>query len=120
VEIPILRLGDVLVATVQGASSDGDLRALHAALLGQIARLRPRGVVVDVTALDVVDSFACRTLSQLAQVIKLRGARTVVVGLQPEVAMSMVQMGLTLGEVPTALDLEDGVACLDQAAPERP
>jgi rsbT antagonist protein RsbS len=67
-----------------------------------------------VTALDVMDSFASRTLRDLAHVIRLRGAETIIVGIQPEVAFTMVQMGLSLEGVTTALDLEEGLALLDQ------
>jgi rsbT antagonist protein RsbS len=74
---------------------------------------------VDVTVLDVMDSFAVRTLSTLAQMITLRGAETVIVGIQPEVAFAMVQLGLTLGGVSTALDLEEGLAYLNERAKAR-
>jgi rsbT antagonist protein RsbS len=117
VEVPILKQGGVLIATIQGSPTDVDLLRLRTALLDQVVRARSRGVVVDVTALDVMDSFASRTLSELAQMIRLRGARTVIVGIQPEVAFAMVQMGLTLEDVPTALDLEEGIADLGQASP---
>jgi rsbT antagonist protein RsbS len=70
-------------------------------------------VIVDVTAVDVMDSFACRTLRDVAMMIALRGAETVVVGIQPEVAFSMVQLGSTLEGVVTALDLEEGLAYLE-------
>ncbi len=115
-EVPILRQGPYLIATVQGSPTDADLLDLRTALAQRVVRLRSRGVVVDVTALDVMDSFASRTLGELAQMIRLRGARTVIVGIQPEVAFAMVQMGLTLEEVPTALDLEEGLAWLDREA----
>lgn len=70
------------------------------------------GVIVDVTVLDVMDSFATRTMRSLAHMLKLRGAETVIVGIQPEVAFAMVQLGLTLEDVVTALDLEEGLAYL--------
>ncbi len=73
-------------------------------------------MIVDVTALDVMDSFAVRTISALADMIKLRGAETVIVGIQPEVAFAMVQLGLTLSAVATALDLEEGLLFLNQHA----
>jgi rsbT antagonist protein RsbS len=69
---------------------------------------------VDVTVLDVMDSFASRTLRDLAHMTRLRGAETVIVGIQPEVAFAMVQLGLTLEGVDTALDLEEGLAFLDK------
>jgi len=69
-------------------------------------------VIVDVTVLDVLDSFACRTLSGIAHMTRLRGAQTVIVGIQPDVAFAMVQMGLRLEGVATTLDLEEGLALL--------
>jgi rsbT antagonist protein RsbS len=87
---------------------------LRDGLVDRVGRFRSRGVIVDVTALDVMDSFAVRTLSSLAHMIKLRGAETVIVGIQPEVAFAMVQLGLSLAGVATALDLEEGLAFLDR------
>src|SRR2546430_11060479 len=75
---------------------------------------RSRAVVVDIAAMDVMDSFASRTLREIALMIRLRGAETVIVGIQPEVAFAMVQLGLTLEGVGTALDLEEGLAFLNQ------
>ena len=80
----------------------------------KVGRFRSRGVILDVTVLDVMDSFAVRTLNSMAKMLTLRGAETVIVGIQPEVAFAMVQLGLTLGGVATALDLEEGLAYLDQ------
>jgi rsbT antagonist protein RsbS len=76
--------------------------------------MRSRGVIIDVTVLEVLDSFACRVLRDLANMIKLRGAEPVIVGIQPDVAFAMVQLGLSLEGVVTALDLEEGLAYLDQ------
>jgi rsbT antagonist protein RsbS len=112
--VPILKQGQYLIASIQAALSDADLLKLRDALTEQVGTYRSRGVIVDVTALDVMDSFACRTLSDLANMIKLRGAETVIVGIQPEVAFSMVQLGLKLEDVATALDLEEGLAYLDR------
>jgi len=114
VEVPILKQGDFLIATIQSALTDSDLLHLRTALVQQVVRLRSKGVIVDVTALDVMDSFATRTVRDLAHMIKLRGAATVIVGIQPEVALSMVQLGLTLEGVATALDLEEGLAYLSR------
>lgn len=110
--VPILKQGDVLIASIQAALSDRDLAALRDELADRVGRLRIRGVVVDVTALDVLDSFASRTIRGIAYITKLRGADTVVVGIQPEVAFAMVQLGLTLDGVTTALDLEEGLEAL--------
>ena len=110
--IPILKQGDFLIASVQPAFSDQDLVLLREDLVGQVAKYRAKGVIVDVTALEVMDSFATRTLRDLAQSIRLRGAETVIVGIQPEVAFAMVQLGLDFGKVSTALDLEEGLVLL--------
>jgi rsbT antagonist protein RsbS len=112
VAVPILKQGDVLVASIQVALSDQDLVQLRDDLADQIGRLRSRGVVIDVTSLDVLDSFATRTLRSIAYTARLRGATTVVVGIQPDVAFAMVQLGLSLEGVATALDLEEGLAHL--------
>jgi rsbT antagonist protein RsbS len=114
--VPLLKQGQYLIASIQSSLSDADLIRLRDDVLEQVARHRSRGVIVDVTVLDVMDSFAVRTLNALAQMITLRGAETVIVGIQPEVAFAMVQLGLTLGGVATALDLEEGLAYLDARA----
>lgn len=115
-EVPILKQGHFLIATIQAALSDADLLQLRRALVERVVRFRSRGVIVDVTALDVMDSFATRTLRDITLMIRLRGANTVIVGIQPEVAFAMVQLGLTLEGVATALDLEEGLAHLEQRA----
>jgi rsbT antagonist protein RsbS len=112
VPVPVLKQGEVLIASIQAALSDGDLHQLRDDLADRVGSFRSRGVVIDVTALDVLDSFATRTIRSIAQTARLRGAETVVVGIQPEVAFAMVQLGLTLEGVPTALDLEEGLALL--------
>jgi rsbT antagonist protein RsbS len=108
--VPILRQGDVLIASIQVAQTDADLLALCEDLANRVGELRVRGVVIDVTALDVLDSFATRTLRTIAYTSKLRGAKTVIVGIQPDVAFAMVQLGLELGGVSTALDLDEALA----------
>jgi rsbT antagonist protein RsbS len=112
--VPILKQAQYLIATIQSALSDEDLLA---ALVEKVGKFRSRGVIVDVTALDVLDSFASRTLRDIAHIIRLRGAETVIVGVQPEVAFAMVQLGITLEKVSTALDLEEGLAYLDKKLP---
>jgi len=116
VAVPILKQGAYLIASVQSALTDADLLELRNALVEMVGRYRSRGVIVDVTAMDVMDSFASRTLRDIAHMIRLRGAETVIVGIQPEVAFTMVQLGLTLEGVATALDLEEGLAFLDRGS----
>jgi len=116
VQVPILKQGHVLIATIQAALTDADLLELRSGLFQQVVRYRSSGVIVDVTAMDVMDSFASRTLLEISRMIRLRGADTVIVGIQPEVAFAMVQLGVTLEDIPTALDLEEGLAYLQQTS----
>ena len=110
--IPILKQGDVLIASLQSAPTDQDLVQLRDELAEKVGRLRSRGVVIDVSVVDVMDSFATRTLRGIAQTTRLRGAETVIVGVQPDVAFAMVQLGLTLDGIATAIDFEEGVELL--------
>ncbi|TMJ11473.1 MAG: STAS domain-containing protein [Bacillati bacterium ANGP1] len=112
-KVSILKQRDYLVASIQAALTDEDLKNLRDALVAQVGEHRSRGVIIDVAALDVMDSFAVRTLRDLAQMTRLRGAETVIVGLQPEVAFAMTQLGLRLEGVTAALDLDGGLAHLD-------
>ena len=112
--VPILKQGDYLIASIQTALSDSDMLELRDDLLERAGTLRSKGIIVDVTALDVMDSFASRSLRAIAHMANLRGARTVMVGIQPEVAFAMVQLGLNLEGVHTALDLEEGLSFLDR------
>ena len=114
-EVPILKQGNFLIASIQAALTDSDLRRLQEKLVGEVRRHRAHGVVIDVTVLDVMDSFAVRTLRSIATMIRLLGARVVIVGIQPEIALSMVQLGLTLEDTMTSLDLEGGLAMLKAA-----
>jgi rsbT antagonist protein RsbS len=114
VAVPILKQGDYLIASIQTALSDSDMLELRDDLLERAGTLRSKGIIVDVTALDVMDSFASRSLRAIAHMANLRGARTVMVGIQPEVAFAMVQLGLNLEGVHTALDLEEGLSFLDR------
>ncbi len=112
--VPILKQRDYLIASVQSVLSDPDLEQLRDDLAERIGLYRSRGVIIDVTVLDVIDSFATRTLRAIAHMLRLRGAETVIVGIQPEVAFTMVQLSLTLEGIGTALDLEEGLAYLDE------
>jgi len=113
-EVPILKQGNYLIATIQAALTDADLAQLRDALVTRVARFRSLGVILDVTVLDVMDSYATRTVRDITYMIRLRGAETVIVGIQPEVAFAMVQLGTKLEGVATALDLEEGLLYLDR------
>src|SRR6266567_1398080 len=110
--VPILKQGAVLIATVQAALTDSDTEKLREDLMERVSQFRAQGIVVDVTAIDVMDSFAARSLRTIAHMTRLRGAATVIVGIQAEVAFAMVQLGMSLEDVHTALDLEEGLAFL--------
>jgi rsbT antagonist protein RsbS len=112
VPVPVLKQGGYLIASIQAALTDSDLARLEVDLMADIGRHRSRGVIIDVTALDVLDSFATRSLRNIAHMTRLRGAQTVLVGIQPEVAFAMVQLGANLEDVHTALDLEEALAFL--------
>jgi rsbT antagonist protein RsbS len=120
VRVPILKQGGYLIASIQSALSDEELLQLRDDLVEQVGRYRSRGAIVDVTVLDVMDSFAVRTLRTIAHMIRLRGAQTVIVGIQPDVAFAMVQLGLTLEDVATVLDLDEGLAYLHRASKPEP
>jgi rsbT antagonist protein RsbS len=112
--VPILKQGPILIASVQAALTDSDTEQLRHDLMDRVSRYRAQGIIVDVTAIDVMDSFAARSLQTIAHMTRLRGADTVIVGLQPEVAFAMVQLGLMFDDMYTALDLEEGLALLNR------
>ncbi|CAN5305447.1 STAS domain-containing protein [soil metagenome] len=110
--VSILKQGAYLIASVQSALTDTEVIELRDSILARVAKYRSTGVIVDVAALDIIDSFAARSLSTVARTNRLRGAKTVVVGIQPEVAVAMSQFGLRLDDAYTALDLEAGIQLL--------
>jgi rsbT antagonist protein RsbS len=109
--VSILSQGSCLIASIHTALDDSQLTRFQRDLIVRIGTQRARGVIIDVAALDVLDSFASRTLRDIARMSRLRGAETVIVGIAPELAVSMVRLGLRL-DLPTALDLEEGLAYL--------
>jgi rsbT antagonist protein RsbS len=113
--VPILKQGHLLIATLQATLTDKDWLEFQTELTRLVGVHRSRGVILDVTVLDVLDSFATKSLRNIAEMVKLRGARSVVVGIHPDVAFTMVQLGLTLHGIETGIDLEDGLAVLRTA-----
>jgi rsbT antagonist protein RsbS len=113
--VAILTQRDYLLATIQGDLSDEEVLALRDDLAEQVGRHRARAIIIDVTGFDVIDSFVARSLRDLAVTARLRGAQTVVVGIQPDVAIAMVQFRLDLHPLLTALDLDEALALLDGA-----
>jgi rsbT antagonist protein RsbS len=111
--VSILRQGDFLIASVHAALDDTELMKFQQDLVEQIGSSRASGVIIDIAALDVLDSFGSNSLRDLTKMAKLRGATTVIVGIQPEVAFAIVKLGMTL-DIHTALDLEEGLELLEQ------
>jgi rsbT antagonist protein RsbS len=111
--VSILRQGQYLIASIHTALDDSEMVRFREDLVEQIGRHRSRGVIIDVAALDVLDSFGTRTLRTIGEMARLRGATTVIVGIQPDVAFAMVSLGMGTGNVASALDLEEGLAYLD-------
>lgn len=116
--VAILKQGDYLIASIQSDLTDAQVLALRDVLSDRIGRTRARGIIVDVAALDVIDSFVARSLGSIAIMARLRGAETVIVGIQPDVAIAMVQFDLNLEPLRTALDLDEALTILGQRAQE--
>jgi rsbT antagonist protein RsbS len=114
VSVAILRQGDYLIASIQSDLSDQEVLALRDDLAERVGRSRATGIVVDVAALDVIDSFVARSLRSIAVTARLRGANTVIVGIQPDVAVAMIQFRLNLAPLHAALDLDEALALLDR------
>ncbi|MFH8487016.1 STAS domain-containing protein [Streptomyces longisporoflavus] len=113
--VPILRIGEVLVVSIQFDLEDQTVLRLQEDLAEQIVRRAARGVIIDITALEIVDSFVGRMLATIAEISRMLDAETVVVGMRPAVAITLVELGLSLGGVSTALDLEKGLARLGRS-----
>ncbi|MDF3982551.1 STAS domain-containing protein [Luteibacter sp. PPL201] len=110
--IPILRMGEFLLVTIQVDMHDQLALALQDDLSERISRTSARGVLLDISALDIVDSFIGRMISTISGLSKIMDAETVVVGMQPAVAITLVELGLTMPGVLTALDVERGMNLL--------
>jgi rsbT antagonist protein RsbS len=117
VSVAILPQGDYLVAVVQADLTDRQVLALRDELTERVGLQRLRGIIVDVSALDVIDSFVARSLHSIAIATRLRGARTVVIGIQPDVAIAMAHFNLRLEPLETVLDLQEAYALLDHNSP---
>lgn len=114
--VAILRQGDHLIASIQSDLSDSEILRFRDELAERVGRERARGVIVDVSALDVIDSFVARSLQSLAAIARLRGAETVIVGIRPDIAIALVQFNLDLRPLKTAHDLDEARAVLERAA----
>lgn len=117
--IPILRMGEFLIVSIQVDMHDRLAMSLQDDLTSRIAETGARGVLIDISTLDMVDSFIGRMISNIAAMSRVLDAETVVVGMQPAVAITLVELGLTLSGVRTALDVEKGMALLRAAMGRR-
>ena len=113
--VPVLRMGPYLLVTIQVDMHDRLALALQDDLTSQIQATGAHGVLIDISALDVVDSFIGRTLGNIASMARVLDAQTVVTGMRPAVAITLVELGLSLKGVRTALDVEKGMALLQRA-----
>jgi rsbT antagonist protein RsbS len=116
--IPILRMGATLLVTIQVDMQDQTALALQDDLADRIAKTGATGVMIDISALEIVDSFVGRMLASISGIARILSATTVVVGMQPAVAITLVELGLSLEGVKTALDVERGMALLERARRE--
>jgi rsbT antagonist protein RsbS len=116
--IPILRMGDTLLVTIQVDMQDQTALALQDDLADRIAKTGASGVMIDISALEIVDSFVGRMLASISGIARILSATTVVVGMQPAVAITLVELGLSLEGVKTALNVERGLALLRRAREE--
>lgn len=114
--IPILRMGDLLLITIQIDMHDQIALALQDDLTTQIERTNAKGVLIDISSLEMVDSFIGRMISNISSMASVLDARTVVVGMQPAVAITLVELGLSLKGVLTALNVERGMALLNKGS----
>ncbi|MEU3858699.1 STAS domain-containing protein [Streptomyces sp. NPDC028722] len=113
-QVPVLALGDVLLVSLQGELHDGMAEQLQHDITSRIATSRATGVVLDISGVDIVDSFLGRVLAEIASTARLLAARTVLAGMRPAVAITLVELGLTLPGLVTALDVDRAMELLSQ------
>lgn len=112
--VPIMRVKDTLLVTLQGDLDDATVVSVEQRLTREVARTRATGMLIDVSALEIVDSFIARVLARLVGMIRLLGAQAAVVGIQPAVAITLVELGVPMGHLDTALNAEQGLALLER------
>ncbi|MEU8266504.1 STAS domain-containing protein [Sphaerisporangium sp. NPDC049002] len=117
--VPILKIGDILLVSIQGDLDDQAVLTLQEDLADRVVETGAVGVIIDITAVEIVDSFVGRMLSTIAGMSRMLDAETIVVGMRPAVAITLVELGLSLGGLRTALDLEKGIALLSRHTSSR-
>lgn len=110
--IPVMRIGDTLLVSLQGDLDDATVIRIEQRLTEEVARTRAGGMLIDVSGLSVVDSFIARVLARVVAMIQLLGAQAAIVGIQPAVAITLVELGVPMGHLNTALNAEQGLALL--------
>ncbi|MFD9789791.1 STAS domain-containing protein [Streptomyces sp. NPDC059070] len=119
-QVPVLALGSLLLVTLQGELYDGTAEQLQSDLTERIAHSHVTGVVIDISGVEIVDSFLGRILAEIASSARLLATRTVVAGMRPAVAITLVELGLTLPGLDTALDVERALALLGHGSAPAP
>ncbi|MDW4904075.1 STAS domain-containing protein [Streptomyces sp. ADMS] len=110
--VPVMRIGDTLLVALQGDLDDTTVIRIEEQLTREIARTAATGMLIDVSRLSVVDSFIARVLARIVAMVRLLGAQAAVVGIQPAVAITLVELGVPMGHLDTALNAEQGLALL--------
>jgi len=111
-QFPVLAVGDFMMISLREDMSDTQVMNLQDELSKQVTLIRPKGVLIDISSLEIVDNFLGRMLSDIAKIVRILGAEVVIVGMQPTVAMTTVELGKTLGSVLTALNVNSGMGML--------
>lgn len=112
--MPIMKIGDTLMISLQGDLDDTTVVGIEERLTREVAHTRATGTLIDVSGLTIVDSFIARVIARMAAMIRLLGSETAVVGIQPAVAITLVELGVPMGHIHTALNAEQGMALLDR------
>ena len=116
--VPIMRMGDNLIVMLQGDLEDGTVEEIEREVTHEVARVHAKGALIDVSGLSVVDSFVARIISRIVAMIRLLGADATIVGIQPAVALTLVELGVPMRHVATALTAEQGMARLRERRDE--
>ncbi|MFI6466204.1 STAS domain-containing protein [Streptomyces sp. NPDC050538] len=112
--VPVMRIGDTLLVALQGDLDDTTVMAIEDQLTREIADTAASGMLIDVSRLSVVDTFIARVLARIVAMVRLLGAQAAVVGIQPAVAITLVELGVPMGHLDTALNAEQGLALLER------
>lgn len=120
VPIPIVRIGETLLVSLQGDLDDTTVSGIETRLAGEVARTHATGTLIDVSGLRVVDSFIARVIARVVGMLRLLGSEVAVVGIQPAVAITLVELGVPMGRIDTALNAEQGLALLDRLRTDGP